>query len=113
MQVMLKSKISGIKITRTTTKCDGSISMPRELMNKAYIAEYEQVHVLNVTNGKRFITYAISNKEDEIIIMGAAAKLCDVDDSLIILSYMLLDSEDLYSYSKNYPKIVRNGRYVG
>ena len=112
MQTMLKSKISGLKVTNVTTKCDGSISIPRDLMNRAFIIKYEQVHVLDVTNGNRFITYAVDNKDDEVIIMGAAAKLCNVGDNLIILTYMLVDSEDIYNYSKNYPKIVNNGRYI-
>ena len=60
-------------------------------MKKANIFEYEQVHVLDVTNGQRFVTYAIKGEHGEICVNGAASRLVELHDQLIILSYAEFD----------------------
>ena len=99
MIIKLKSKICDIKVTGVDASCSGSIEIDSALMKMAGIVPDEQVHVLNVSNGERFITYAIGGKG--IHVYGAAAKLVEVGDELIILSYHLVDGG-----SNSYPKIV-------
>ena len=92
MRIMLDSKIHSLKVTDCNLRCDGSITIDSKLLEKADIKEYEQVHVLDVTNGKRFITYAIKGEDGEVCVNGAAARLVSFGDSLIILTYTLTDN---------------------
>lgn len=84
---MLKSKIHGVKVTDINPNYQGSIAIDADLLARANILEYEQVHVLDITNGTRFVTYAIKGNKDEVCVNGAAAKLVKFDDTLIILAY--------------------------
>jgi aspartate 1-decarboxylase len=65
-------------------------------MEAADILPYEQVHVLDIDNGARFLTYVITGERGsgEICINGAAARLVSVGDKVIILSYMTLTEEE-------------------
>ena len=74
---LLKSKIHRAVVTTANLDYVGSISIDAALMQAANIHKFEQVHILNVTNGKRLITYAIAAPKDsgEICINGAAAHL--------------------------------------
>ena len=103
MRIMLKSKIHGIKVTDVNPNYCGSITIDSKLIDETNILEYEQVHVLDVTNGKRFITYAMKGNKDEVCVNGAAAKLVEFDDTLIILSYGIYN--DLWPVYRK-PKII-------
>ena len=85
---MLKSKIYGIKVTDADLACDGSITIDFNLMSKVGILPYEQVHVLDIANAHRFVTYAIAGESGEMKVNGAAAKLVTIGDPLIILAYV-------------------------
>lgn len=87
MRVFMRSKIHGIKVTDKNLKYDGSQTLPTSLLNRADIRGYEQVHVLNITNGNRWVTYAIPGNEGECVLNGAAARLGEIGDELIILAY--------------------------
>ena len=93
--VVLKSKLAYVKIASTDLYYDGSLGIDKTLMERVNIIPYEQLHVLNVTNGNRFITYAIEEPEGSncVSVYGAAAKLCDPEDELIILTYAHINSE--------------------
>ena len=102
---LLKSKIHRATVTTANLDYAGSISIDKILMDAANINVFEEVHVLNVTNGQRLITYAIpaSKHSGEICINGAAAHLVSKGDLVIIVSYcQLSDQESLY----HQPKIV-------
>ncbi|MBE0429941.1 MAG: aspartate 1-decarboxylase [Thermoleophilia bacterium] len=86
-RIMLKSKIHRATVTGARVDYEGSITIDGNLMRAADILEYEQVHVLDITNGRRLVTYAIPGGAGEICINGAAARLIDVGDTVIILSY--------------------------
>jgi aspartate 1-decarboxylase len=88
---MLKSKIYGIKVLEADLACDGSITIDKRILDDAGIEEYEQVHVLDITNAKRFITYAILGAPGELKVNGAAAKLVEIGDALIVLAYGIMD----------------------
>ncbi len=84
MRTFLHSRIEGI-VSDVNLDYKGSITLPKELMEKNDILEHEQVHVLNKTNGKRFITYAISG--DDFILNGAASRLGLIGDQIIVLTF--------------------------
>jgi aspartate 1-decarboxylase len=62
-------------------------------MEKAEILPYEQVHLWDITNGNRLITYALVGKDGEICVNGAGAKLIDVGDLIIIATFAEMDSD--------------------
>lgn len=96
MRTMLKSKIHRARVTQVNVNYEGSITIDKLLMEAADILPYEQVEVLNINNGARFSTYAIEGEKDSGIIgiNGAAARLVDKGDTVIILSYhQVSDSE--------------------
>ena len=103
-RILLKSKIHRATVTGANIEYEGSISIPTKLMRKADILPFEQVQVYNITNGQRFITYAIEGRtENDIIINGAAARLCSVGDRIIVASYAEYDEEEAQQHK---PKII-------
>ena len=102
----LKSKIHRAKVTDANLEYEGSITIDSLLMEKAGLNKYEKVHVLNITNGERVETYVIMAPEGskEICINGAAAHLIRPNDRIIILSYCLLNEDEIPSFS---PAIVK------
>jgi len=102
---MLKSKIHRVTVTGTELDYGGSITIDQDLLSKAEILPNEQVHVLNVNNGARFVTYAIAAPPGsaEVILNGAAARLGTPGDKLIVLSYCLVDEEEARRFE---PKLV-------
>jgi aspartate 1-decarboxylase len=103
MRVMLKSKIHRATITDCNVNYEGSISIDRRLMQAADILPYEQVHVLDVNNGNRLITYAIEGEAGEICLNGAAAHLVKKGDLVIILTYTDVKEENARLH---HPKLV-------
>jgi aspartate 1-decarboxylase len=105
MRTMLKSKIHRARITDANLNYEGSITIDETLMEVADILPYEQVHVLDIDNGARFLTYVITGGRGsgEICINGAAARLVSVGDKVIILSYSTVTEEEA-RHSK--PKLV-------
>ena len=93
---VLKSKIDGAVVTDANINYEGSITIDDELLTRAFIRPGEQVHVLDVTNGKRFVTYTISGSKNEICVNGAAAKLVEVGDKLIIIAYGIIDAHTVH-----------------
>ena len=87
MRAMLKSKIHRANVTDANLNYEGSITIDRNLMKAADILPYEQVHVVDVNNGSRLVTYAIEGESGEICLNGAAARLVHKGDIVIILSY--------------------------
>jgi len=86
---MLKCKIHRAKITVSDLNYEGSITIDRDLIDAAGLHLYEQVDILNINNGQRFTTYVIEGERGSGIIgiNGAAARLVQVDDLIIICAY--------------------------
>lgn len=93
---ILKSKIHRAVITETNIDYDGSLTIDESLMKAASIIPFEQVHVYNITNGERFVTYAIKGKKDSgaIGVNGAAAHKASLGDMVIIATYTHMDDEE-------------------
>lgn len=89
MRMMLKGKIHRATVTEANINYEGSITIDQELMEAADILPYEQVHVLDVDNGARLVTYAIEGERGSgvICLNGAAARLVNVGDKVIVISY--------------------------
>lgn len=114
MLTMLKSKIHRAVVTEANIDYVGSITIDRDLMDAAGILNYEQVQVVDVNNGNRLETYAIEGERGSgmICLNGAAARLVDPGDIVIIMAYSLLDAK-VAAY--HVPKVVfvdRDNRIV-
>ena len=86
---LLKCKIHRAQVTHAELHYEGSCAIDGTLMDLAGIREYEEIHVWNVTNGKRFTTYAIRGEDNSGIISvnGGAAHQADVGDIIIIATF--------------------------
>ena len=119
MRTMLKSKIHRARITSVNLDYEGSIALDRNLMREADILPHEQVHVLNVHNGQRFTTYAIEGDEGQVGLNGAAARLAQKGDIVIILTYSQLNDPEAVSfmprlvYVDKFNRILKTGRAIG
>ena len=102
---ILKSKIHRATVTEANLYYEGSITIDRSLMDAANILPYEQVHIFNLTNAERFITYVIEGEKDTGVIWtnGAAAHCARKGDTLIIVSFAQMLPEET---SKFKPKLV-------
>jgi aspartate 1-decarboxylase len=90
---MLKAKIHRARVTQCDMNYEGSISIDQDWLDEVGILPNEQVDVLNINTGARFTTYAISAGRGSrtIGINGAAARLAQPDDLVIILAYAQID----------------------
>jgi len=84
---MMKSKIHRATVTGADLHYVGSISLDPSLMELADIREWEQVAVLDIDNGARFETYAIVGEPGEVCLNGAAARLVQAGDRVIVITY--------------------------
>lgn len=106
MQIfMLKSKIHGATITRADLNYEGSMTIDLDLLDAAGIMVYEKISVYNINCGTRLETYAIPGErgKGEICLNGAAARLGQKDDKVIILTYAAFEEHEM---AGNKPTIV-------
>ncbi len=96
---MLKSKIHRATVTSADLHYVGSISVDPELMRAADILEGEQVAVVDIDNGSRLETYVIPGGPGEICLNGAAARLVQPGDRVILMTYADLDEAELAEYA--------------
>jgi aspartate 1-decarboxylase len=96
---MLKSKIHRATVTDANLDYVGSISIDPELLRLADIREWEQVCVLDLNNGARFETYAIVGGPGELTLNGAAARLVQPGDTVIVLTYADYEESELEGYA--------------
>ena len=95
MRTMMSGKIHRATVTQADMDYVGSITIDEELMEAAGILPYEQVHVLDITNGNRLETYALAGERGsgEICINGAAAHLVHPNDLVIIVAYQQVEED--------------------
>lgn len=96
-RLMLKSKIHKATVTGTNKNYEGSLSLDENLMEAAEMVAFEQVHVYNITNGERFVTYLIKAKKGsgEVEVKGAAAHKASKGDKIIIATYAGVEDEEI------------------
>ncbi len=97
-RTMLHSKIHRATVTGADPDYVGSISIDPALLELAGIAEHEQVHVLDVDNGARLVTYAIVGEPGEICLNGAAAPLVEPGHKVIVITYAELEVAELETH---------------
>ncbi len=100
---MMKSKIHRARITDANLHYVGSITLDTRLMELADIREWEQVQVVDIDNGARFETYAIPGGPGDVCLNGAAARLVQPGDRIIIITYGDYDEAELEAYE---PRVV-------
>ena len=93
---VLKSKIHCARVTEANLNYMGSITIDEDLMDAAGMLEGEQVHIVNNNNGERFVTYIIRGErgKGQICLNGAAARLVQPDDVVIIMAYAQMTPEE-------------------
>ena len=93
-RTMLKSKLHRARVTATEIDYEGSIAIDEDLLESVGILPHEQVHIYNINTGSRFITYVIAAKRGSGIfsINGAAARLAQTNDRIIVVAYGIIDS---------------------
>ena len=101
---MLKSKLHRASVTATEIDYEGSIAIDENLLELADIRPYEQVHIYNITTGSRFITYVITAQRGSgtFSINGAAARLAQINDRIIVAAYGNIDLDK----EKYQPKVI-------
>ncbi|MCK5781997.1 MAG: aspartate 1-decarboxylase [Flavobacteriales bacterium] len=97
---VVKSKIHRVKVTGADLNYIGSITIDEDLMDAANIIEGEKVHIVNINNGERLVTYAIRGERGsgEINLNGPAARKVAKGDIIIIISYASLEFEEAKSF---------------
>ena len=105
LRTVCKSKIHRATVTEANVEYAGSLTLDAELMKAADLAPYEQVHLVDVNNGARLVTYCIEGVPGSgvVCVNGAAARLVSPGDKVIIISYAQATSEELEQLS---PKVV-------
>ncbi len=99
-RIMCKSKIHRARVTEANLYYEGSLTVDSDLLDAADILPFERVQVVNVNNGERFETYTIPGKRRSGIIClnGAAARLGQINDEIIIITYGTYSEEELKIY---------------
>ena len=101
MQIeVLKSKIHRVAVTQADLNYIGSITIDEDLMDAAGLIEGERVYIYNINNGERFDTYVIKGERGagKICLNGAAARLAQVGDLVIIVSFATMDFEEAKTF---------------
>jgi len=109
---VLKSKIHRATVTDANLDYEGSITVDAALLRAADILPHEQVHVVNVTNGERLVTYAIEGPPGEICLNGAAAHKCRPGDIVIVISYATVSDAEAREHDPLVVKVDSANRQV-
>lgn len=98
---LMKAKLHRATVTQADLEYEGSIAIDRDLLEISGILRHEQVDVLNITTGARFTTYAIEAPRGSRVIgvNGAAARLVQKGDKVIVVAYGMLTAEEALSYA--------------
>lgn len=110
LRCFLRSKIHRARITEANLAYEGSITIDREIMDRAGMLPYEQVMISNLNNGERFETYVIPGKPGsrEFCLNGPTARKGMVDDIIIIFSYCYLAEQEIKGFEPTIIKIDAN-----
>ena len=94
---LCKSKIHRARVSQANLHYEGSLTLDENLMEAAEIVPYEKVSVVNINNGARFETYVICGERESglVCLNGAAARLGQVGDLVIVIAYAFFEKQDL------------------
>lgn len=104
-RTLLKSKIHRVKTTHAELHYEGSCAIDEDLLDASGIVENEQIHIWNIDNGERFVTYAIKGQRGTgmISVNGSAARRVAVGDLLIIAAFAQVHEDQVSGHK---PKLV-------
>ncbi len=104
-RTLLKSKIHRVAVTHCELHYEGSCAIDENLLEAANIAENEQIHIWNINNGERFVTYAIKGERGSgmISVNGSAARRASVGDLIIIAAFAQVDDKEV---AEHQPQLV-------
>ncbi|MCE5043498.1 aspartate 1-decarboxylase [Staphylococcus chromogenes] len=104
IRTMMNSKIHRARVTESSLNYVGSITIDQDILDAVDILPNEKVAIVNNNNGARFETYVIAGKRGggQICLNGAASRLVEVGDVVIIMTYVQLDENELLTHS---PKV--------
>lgn len=105
LRTICRAKIHGATVTEANIHYTGSLTLDAQLMKAAGFVPYEQVHVVDVNNGARIVTYCIEGAPGSgtVCVNGAAARVIAAGDTIIVIAYAQVTSEELEAFA---PKIV-------
>lgn len=114
LRTMFKAKIHRATVTDADLNYEGSITIDEDLLDASGILPYEKVDIYNITNGARFSTYTIVGKRGsgEICLNGAAARLVQKGDLIIIVSYGIYSEDELKNYKPVVVHVDKNNRII-
>jgi aspartate 1-decarboxylase len=114
MRILCKSKIHRATVTEANLNYEGSLTLDPLLMEAAGLVPFEQVHVLNLNNGARFETYLIEGERGggTVCVNGAAARLVQVGDPVIVLAYALVPEDELSDFTARIVFVDEHNRVV-
>ncbi|WP_207496504.1 aspartate 1-decarboxylase [Aridibaculum aurantiacum] len=101
---LLRTKVQQLIVSESSEDYPGSIALPDDIIEAAGLRLFEQVHVNNLTNGNRIITYVVRSKREGFVTMnGAASKLFKKGDKIHVLAYAYFNDKDADEFE---PKII-------
>lgn len=87
MREFVGAKLHGLRITGKSLEYEGSATIPTSLMQRADIQPYERVYLVNKSTGSRWDTYALPGPEGEFVLNGAAARLGEMGDEVLLWTF--------------------------
>lgn len=99
-RTLLKSKIHRATVTHSELHYEGSCAIDEDLLNAANLAENEQIHIWNINNGERLVTYAIKGERGSgmISVNGSAARRASVGDLIIIAAFAQVPNDQINAH---------------
>jgi aspartate 1-decarboxylase len=114
-RTLLKSKIHRVAVTQCELHYEGSCAIDENLLEAANIAENEQIHIWNINNGERFITYAIRGERGTgmISVNGSAARRASVGDLIIIAAFAQVSDDEVVTHQPQLVFVDDDNRQTG
>ena len=113
-RTLLKSKIHRVAVTQCELHYEGSCAIDEDLLDAANLVANEQVHIWNINNGERFITYAIKGERGSgmVSVNGSAARRASAGDLLIIAAFAQVHEDQVASHEPQLVFVDANNRQV-
>ncbi len=110
----LYAKIHRATVTDANLNYVGSITIDKNILDKANLSEGQKVDILNINNGERFQTYIIAGKagSKDICLNGAAARKAQIGDKIIICAYAQMTPEEAKTFKPTIVQIDENNNIV-
>ncbi|QCB44621.1 aspartate 1-decarboxylase [Hydrogenophaga sp. PAMC20947] len=114
-RTLLKSKIHRVAATQCELHYEGSCAIDEDLLDAANMVENEQIHIWNINNGERFVTYAIKGERGTgmISVNGSAARRASVGDLLIIAAFAQVHEDQIATHKPQLVFVDTHNRATG